>query len=94
MLYNGFMNKLKKIPKFKNESQEFEFWQNAKIGDYFDLNQAKRGVMFPNLKLTTKLVSIRLPIGLIERLKIKANKMDIPYQALIKQELFKSLSVK
>jgi predicted DNA binding CopG/RHH family protein len=85
------MNKIKKIPKFKNENEEFEFWERADFSDYFDLSLAKRGVMFPNLKLTTKLVTIRLPIGLIERLKNKANKMDIPYQALIKQELFKSL---
>jgi len=85
------MNKLKNIPKFKNEDEEFEFWQKADSSDYFDLSQAKRGVLFPNLKLTTKLVTIRLPIGLIERLKNKANKMDVPYQALIKQELFKSL---
>ena len=85
------MNKIKKIPKFKNEDEEFNFWEKADFSDYFDLSQAKRGVIFPNLKLTTKSISIRLPLGLIERLKVKANKMDIPYQALIKQELFKSL---
>lgn len=87
------MNKLKNIPKFKNETDEFNFWQKADSTEYFDFSKAKRGLMFPNLKLTTKLVSIRLPIGLIERLKIKANKMDIPYQALIKEELFKSLQI-
>lgn len=87
------MNKLKNIPKFKNETDEFNFWQKADFAEYFDLSKAKRGLMFPNLKLTTKLVSIRLPIGLIERLKVKANKMDIPYQALIKEELFKSLQI-
>lgn len=88
------MNKLKNIPKFKNENEEFEFWQKADSTEYFDYSKAKRGVLFPNLKLTTKLVTIRLPIGLIERLKTKANKMDVPYQALIKQELFKSLQIK
>ena len=87
------MNKLKDIPKFKNEDQEFEFWQKADSTEYFDYSKAKRGVLFPNLKLTTKLVTIRLPIGLIERLKNKANKMDVPYQSLIKQELFKSLRI-
>ena len=88
------MNKLKDIPKFKNENEEFEFWQKADSTEYFDYSEAKRGILFPNLKLTTKLVTIRLPIGLIERLKVKANKMDVPYQALIKQELFKSLQMK
>jgi len=88
------MIKLKDIPKFKNEDEEFEFWQKADSIEYFDYSKAKRGILFPNLKLTTKLVTIRLPIGLIERLKVKANKMDVPYQALIKQELFKSLQMK
>jgi predicted DNA binding CopG/RHH family protein len=88
------MNKLKDIPKFKNEDEEFEFWQKADSTEYFDYSKAKRGILFPNLKLTTKLVTMRLPIGLIERLKVKANKMDVPYQALIKQELFKSLQLK
>jgi predicted DNA binding CopG/RHH family protein len=84
--------KLKNIPKFKNEDEEFEFWEKADFFDYFDVSKGKRGVLFPNLKLTTKSITIRLPIGLIDRLKVKANKMDIPYQALIKQELFKSLN--
>jgi len=87
------MNKFKKVPNFKNEDDEFEFWEHANFSDYFDFSKAKRGILFPNLKLTTKLVTIRLPIGLIERLKNKANKMDVPYQALIKQELFKSLRI-
>jgi len=85
------INKLKPIPKFKNEDEEFEFWQKADSTEYFDWSKAKRGLMFPNLKLTSKLVTIRLPIGLVDRLKVKANKMDIPYQSLVKEILFKSL---
>ena len=87
------VNKLKNVPKFKNEDKEFHFWQKADSSEYFDYKKVKKGVLFPNLKLTTKLVTIRLPIGLIERLKNKANRMDVPYQALIKQELFKSLKI-
>ena len=88
------MNKIKKlktIPAFKNEDEEFEFWQTADSTEYFDWSKAKRGVMFPNLKLTSKLVTIRLPIGLVDRLKVKAHRMDIPYQSLVKEILFKSL---
>ena len=84
-------SRLLPIPKFKNENEEFRFWQKADTSKYFDYSKAKRGVIFPNLKLTSKLVTIRMPLSLIERLKLKANKMDMPYQALIKQELFKSL---
>lgn len=85
------ISKLKPVPKFKNEDEEFEFWQKADSTQYFDWSKAKRGLMFPNLKLTSKLVTIRLPIGLVDRLKVKANRMDIPYQSLVKEILFKSL---
>jgi len=47
---------------------------------------------FPNLKLSSKPITIRLSRSLIERLKVKANRMDIPYQSLIKQLLFKELT--
>ena len=82
---------LKQIPKFKNETEEFNFWQKADSSEYFDYSKVKRGVRFPNLKLTSKPITIRLPVGLVERLKVKANKMDIPYQSLIKKTLFDSL---
>ena len=91
------MNKnkmLKLIPKFKNEDEEFEFWQKADTSEYFDFSKAKRGVRFPNLKLTSKPITIRLPVGLVERLKVRANMIDIPYQSLIKKTLFDSLSQK
>jgi predicted DNA binding CopG/RHH family protein len=86
--------KLKLIPVFKNENEEFDFWQTHSSVDYVDWSKAKRGVRFPNLKLTSKPITIRLPIGLVDRLKVRANMMDIPYQSLIKQILFKSLMSK
>jgi predicted DNA binding CopG/RHH family protein len=86
------IKKFKPIPKFKNEDEEFEFWQKADTSEYFDFSNAKRGVRFPNLKLTSKPVTIRLPVGLVERLKVRANMMDIPYQSLIKKTLFDSLN--
>ena len=48
------IKKLKIIPRFKNEDEEFEFWQKADSTEYFDWSKAKRGLMFPNLKLTSK----------------------------------------
>ncbi|PIV07559.1 hypothetical protein COS53_01800 [Candidatus Shapirobacteria bacterium CG03_land_8_20_14_0_80_35_14] len=73
------MKKLKKLPVFKNEDEEFEFWQKADSTDYFDWSKAKRGLMFPNLKLTSKLVTFRLPSGLLDVIKIEAHKRDMPY---------------
>ena len=74
---------MKKIPKFKNEEAEREFWATNSPLDYFDFSKAKR-VDFPNLKPSLKSISIRLPEGMIDALKTLANVRDIPYQSLIK----------
>ena len=84
--------KLKQIPYFKSETQEREFWQTHESTNYLDWSKARRGVLFPNLKLTTKPITLRLPVGLIDRVKIEAHKMDIPYQALIKKLIFDGIS--
>lgn len=84
------MTKLKKIPKFKSEKEEREFWQTHDSTEYVDYSTAKR-VRFPNLKLTSKPITIRLPEGMIDRLKIKAHKMDIPYQSLIKRYIYEGM---
>jgi predicted DNA binding CopG/RHH family protein len=42
---------------------------------------------FPKLKPSTKTISIRLPESLIENIKILANRMDVPYQSLLKMFL-------
>lgn len=84
-------NKFKKIPKFKSEKEEREFWQIHDSTKYIDWSKAER-VSFPNLKLTSKPITIRLPQSLIDRLKLKAHKRDIPYQALMKDILFKGIS--
>ncbi len=80
------MNKIKKIPKFKNEDQERAFWAKHDATDYFDISQGRR-VRFPNLKPSLKVISVRLPEHLIADLKALANERDIPYQALLKQFL-------
>lgn len=81
---------LKPIPYFSSEKEEREFWQRVDSTEYVDYSTARR-VRFPNLKLSSKPITIRLPESMIERLKINAHKMDIPYQALIKKLLFDSL---
>ena len=83
--------KLKKIPKFKSEKEEREFWQRVDSTEYVDYKTFSR-VSFPNLKLTTKPVTIRLPESFIDRVKIEAHKMDIPYQALMKKFIYDGLS--
>lgn len=75
--------KLKTVPKFKSEAEERKFWETHDTTDYFDWSKAEKA-RFPNLKLSTQSISIRLPVGLLERIKIEANKRDVPYQSLIK----------
>jgi predicted DNA binding CopG/RHH family protein len=74
---------LKPIPSFRSEKQERQFWEKHDSSDYVDWSTAKRA-RFPNLKPSTASISLRLPIGLLERIKIAANKRDMPYQSLIK----------
>lgn len=77
------MNKKKSIPVFKSESEERQFWQAHDSSDYIDWSKAKRAY-FPNLKPSTKTISLRLPENLLNEIKIIANKKDIPYQSLMK----------
>ena len=76
-------SKVKPIPNFKNEDEEREFWAAHDVTDYFDMEKAEMAI-FPNLKPSTKRISIRLPENLIFRLKQIANKKDVPYQSLMK----------
>jgi predicted DNA binding CopG/RHH family protein len=71
------------IPKFMNENEEREFWANHDSTEFIDWGTAAR-VVFPNLKPSTRKISLRLPEMMLEELKILANKRDVPYQSLMK----------
>jgi predicted DNA binding CopG/RHH family protein len=75
--------KLKPIPRFRSEAEERKFWESHDSTEYVDWRNARR-VRLPNLKLSTTAISLRLPQGLLDRIKIAANKRDVPYQSLIK----------
>ena len=74
---------LRAIPKFRNEAEERRFWETHDSTDYVDWSKAKR-MRFPNLKPSTTSISLRLPVALLDRIKVAANKRDVPYQSLIK----------
>lgn len=78
------MKKLKKIPRFKNEDEEDEFWATHDSTEYFDISKAMINPSFPNLKPSTKTITIRVPQALLDDLKRIANKKDVPYQSLVK----------
>ena len=73
----------KKIPEFKNEDEEREFWAAHDSTEYIDWKKAER-VTLPNLKPSVKKISLRLPESMLEELKLLANKKDVPYQSLLK----------
>ncbi|HHD75455.1 MAG TPA: hypothetical protein ENK95_01370 [Campylobacterales bacterium] len=84
------MKTTKPIPTFKDENEEREFWEKHDTTEYFDTSKVK-AVRFPNLKKTTKSISIRLPVDMLDELKVRANSIDVPYQSFIKMLLEEGL---
>jgi predicted DNA binding CopG/RHH family protein len=78
------MSKLKKIPQFKTAAEENAFWQKHDSADYIDWSSSAKSARFPNLKPSTKTISLRLPESLLNDIRILAHKEDIPYQSLMK----------
>jgi predicted DNA binding CopG/RHH family protein len=77
------MKALKKIPEFKNEDEEREFWAKNDSSEYLDWEKSER-MVFPNLKPSSKTISLRLPEYILDEIKMLARKRDVPYQSLIK----------
>ena len=80
-----------RTPKFSSEAQERQFWEAHDSVKLVDWSKAKR-VRLPNLKPSTRSISLRLPVHTLERIKAAANARDVPYQALIKVWLEEKLS--
>lgn len=80
----------KTSPEFKSEADERAFWESHDSTGYVDWSRAEPA-RFPNLKPTTKTISLRLPVSLLESIKIEAHKRDVPYQSLIKTWLAEHL---
>ncbi len=84
------MKKQLKIPKFRNEQEESKFWAALHLSEHFDPSDFVR-VRFPNLKPSTRPISIRIPEYLLQRIKEKANEINVPYQSLIKGYIRKAV---
>lgn len=74
----------KKIPKFKSEKEEIKFWSKHDSSEYLDWSRAVKNPVLPNLKLSSRAISLRLTENMLDKLKIMANKVDVPYQSYIK----------
>jgi len=86
------MKKELKLKKFKDEDEERDFWANVKLNDSFSPDDFDK-VSFPNLKPTSKSVSIILPENMLNRVKEKASSMNISYQSLIKSYIQKGVEL-
>lgn len=75
--------KRKPIPKFSSEAEERAFWESQDSMEFVDWSRANR-IRLPRLKPSTQAISLRLPVSLLERIRIEANRRDVPYQSLIK----------
>ena len=84
------MKKPLKLPKFKSEDEEREFWANVDLSEYYETSDMEK-VSFPNLKPTSRSISIRIPEYLLNRVKEKANEINVPYQSLIKDYIKKGV---
>lgn len=84
------MKKPLQIPKFKTAQEEHDYWYNLDLTKHFEPEDFEQ-VAFPNLKPTSQPVSIRMPEHLLVRLKEKANALNVPYQALMKQYVERGL---
>lgn len=82
------MKKPLEMPKFVNEDEERQFWADINLADYYEPEDAQP-VSFPNLKPTSRAISIRFPEYVLDRVKERANAMGMPYQALIKEAVIR-----
>jgi predicted DNA binding CopG/RHH family protein len=73
----------KPIPDFRDEAEERAFWEAHDTAGYVDWHTA-RPVRLPNLKPSTTAIALRLPVALLQRIKLAANQRDVPHQSLIK----------
>ncbi len=84
---------LAQTPNFRSELHEREFWERTDSTRHVDWSKAER-VRLPNLKPTSKSISLRLPASLLDALRVEANKRDVPYQSLIKVWLAERVATK
>lgn len=85
-------DKGKPIPRFRDEDEERAFWATHDATDYFDWSASQPAVL-PSLKPSTETISLRLPASLLADLKILANRLDVPYQSLLKVYLAERVAV-
>ncbi len=78
-------------PQFASEAEEAAYWQQMDSSAHIDWSSAKRA-QFPNLKYSTQSISLRMPLVMLDELRMLANSRDVPYQSMIKMVLAEYLA--
>jgi len=87
------MKKKINLPKFQNEDQERDFWSKLNLADYFESADFMPAA-FPNLKPSSRSISLRIPEFMLIRIKEQANELNVPYQSLMKKYIAQGISQK
>ena len=74
---------MKKLPEFHSEDEERKFWATADSTKYLDWSQGRLKKLV-KLKPSLRTISLRLPVAMIEDLKLLANQRDVAYKSLLK----------
>lgn len=69
--------------RLRSEQAERAYWESHDSSGLIDWSRAVH-VRFPKLKPSSTSISLRLPVSLLDALRIEANRRDVPYQSLIK----------
>lgn len=81
--------KCESLPHFRSEAEEWKFWQTHDSTDYVNYAKENRVTLEfdPSVEAPVKLISIRLPRDLLNKIRAMAAKLDVPYQSFIKMIL-------
>ena len=71
------------MSNLQGEDPVREFWASADSTEYLDWSKAKPAFL-PNLKPSSRMISIRLPDSSLEGIKVLANRRDVPYQSMLR----------
>ena len=83
--------KSKSVAHLKTEAAERAYWERPDGVSHLDLAKMQPE-SFSNLKPSTQVISLQLPVHMLERIKVKANSSDVTYQSLIKVWLDEKLT--
>jgi predicted DNA binding CopG/RHH family protein len=81
-----------KLPGFESVDEEVEFWENHDVTDFLDELEDLDDVEYKQGK--DRVVSVRLPQELVDKLKAYAKSQEIPHTTLVRRWIIDSFRQK